>query len=228
MHNRIKDIYALIAALALLFALLLSPESRADGFAAGNTAEQSNAWRFRVYLDDREIGYHDFYLAGNGEHRQLRSVARFEYKLLFVKLFHYEHENLETWSGNCLQSVRSQTDSNGLDLEVEGRRGADGFQVSGSAGTASLPECVMSFAYWNPVFLQQQRLLNTQDGSFLDITVSPPVQDELVRNGEPQSAVRYRLDAGEIQLDLWYSGASEWLGLESEVEGGRKLRYELI
>ena len=61
--------------------------------------------------------------------------------------------------------------SNGLDLEVEGRRGAGGFQVSGSAGTASLPECVMSFAYWNPGFLEQPRLLNPQTGEYLEVEV---------------------------------------------------------
>ena len=111
MHNRIKDIYALFAALALLAVLFLSPDARADGPAGVSAVSPENAWRFRVFLDDREIGYHHFYLAGEGEHRQLRSEARFEVKLLFVKVFDYEHENLETCSGNCLQSIRSRTDS---------------------------------------------------------------------------------------------------------------------
>jgi hypothetical protein len=31
-----------------------------------------------------------------------------------------------------------------------------------------------------------------------------------------------------MQLDLWYSDEQEWLALESEVEGGRTLRYERI
>ncbi|MEE4217522.1 MAG: DUF6134 family protein [Xanthomonadales bacterium] len=226
MPNRIKDIYALFAALALLAILFLSPNAEASeppGLSAGGDA---GAWRFRVFLDDREIGYHHFYLAGTGEHRQLRSEASFEYRLLFVKLFHYEHENLETWSGNCLSSIRSKTDANGRAFKVNGKAGDGTFLVTGNDGLTSLPDCVMSFAYWNPAFLEQERLLNTQDGSFLDVEVSPPVPEELVVRGESQPSLRYRLAAGDLNLDLWYSDENEWLALESEVSGGRKLRYE--
>jgi hypothetical protein len=228
MQHRIKDIYAFMAALTLLAALFLSPTTRADGLSAQAPAQGSNAWRFRVLLDEKEIGYHDFFLAGDGEHRQLRSVARFEYRLLFVKLFDYEHENLETWSGNCLQSVRSRTDSNGDLYAVSGRRSDGAFNVVSNEGAAELPGCVMTFAYWNPDFLEQSRLLNTQDGSFLDVVVSPPVSEQLVVNGEPLRSYRYRLVAGEMKLDLWYSADKEWLALESEVAGGRTLRYEPV
>jgi hypothetical protein len=228
MQNRIKDSYALSAVLALLLVAFYSPVSRAESTNLEGQETVSNAWRFRVFLDDREIGFHHFYLAEAGDHRQLRSVASFEYRLLFVKLFHYEHENLETWSGDCLQSIRSRTDANGEGFEVEGRRADGKFRINGKDGDASLPACIMSFAYWNPEFLQQSRLLNSQDGTFLDVRVSPPEREELLVRGEPQDAYRYRLDAGELNLDLWYSADDEWLALESEVKGGRKLRYEPI
>jgi len=187
-----------------------------------------DAWRFRVFLDDREIGYHNFYLQQSGEMRVLRSEANFEYRLMFVKLFHYEHENRETWNGDCLRSVESRTDSNGEPFRVDGRVEPGRFRVDGSAGEADLPECVMSFAYWNPAFLDQGRLLNTQNGEFLDVEISQPVAEQLLVRGEQQQSFRYRLESGELRLDLWYSTNDEWLALESEVRGGRKLRYELL
>jgi len=106
--------------------------------AAGSTiptAEPAaDAWRFRVYLDDREIGYHHFSVQRSGDLRVLRSEARFEYRLMFVKLFHYEHENRETWSGDCLRSIESRTDSNGEPYRVDGRAESGHFRVAGSAG----------------------------------------------------------------------------------------------
>lgn len=228
MSNRIKDIYALFAALALLAVLFFTPEARAGAPGSSGSHPGEGSWRFRVYLDDKEIGYHHFFLAGEGEHHQVRSEARFEYRLLFVKLFDYEHENLETWRGGCLQSIRSRTDSNGDQFVVEGRRKEDAFRITGSDGTAALPACIMTFAYWNPAFLDQERLLNSQDGSFMDVEVGPPERDELVVNGQSLSSYRYRLEAGELQLDLWYSDDQQWLALESEVGGGRTLRYEPI
>ena len=63
---------------------------------------------------------------------------------------------------------------------------------------------------------------------FLIVRVSPPVREDLVVNGVAVPSYRYRLEAGELQLDLWYSDQDEWLALESEVAGGRTLRYEPI
>lgn len=226
MPNRIKDIYALFAALTLLAMLFLSPSAGASGISEPDAGADSGAWRFRVFLDDRKIGYHHFFLAGEGEHRQLRSEASFEYRLLFVKLFHYEHENLETWSGDCLRSIRSTTDANGRAFQVNGQAANGEFVVTTNNGSASLPDCVMSFAYWNPAFLEQEQLLNTQDGTFLDVQVSVPIQEDLVVRGEKQPSLRYRLEAGDLNLDLWYSSEQKWLALESEVSGGRTLRYE--
>ena len=188
---------------------------------------EGNSWKFEVFLDDKEIGYHHFQLASYGEARQLKSIASFEYKLLFVRLFHYEHENRETWNGDCLETINSKTDANGKPFQVEGRREIGEFRVADAQGGESLPECVMSFAYWNPSFLEQSRLLNTQSGEFQDIIVSEPVYEELEIRGELRPSYRYRLAAGALNLDLWYSPDRQWLALESEVEGGRTLRYVL-
>jgi hypothetical protein len=214
--------------LALMLALAALTPAHAVESPVADAGAAADAWRFRVYLDEREIGYHNFYLEESGDTRELLSEANFEYRLVFVKLFHYEHENRETWSGDCLQSVASRTDSNGEPYRVDGRLEPGSFRVEGSAGEAELPECVMSFAYWNPAFLEQGQLLNTQNGEFLDVEISPPVEEPLTVRGEQQPSYRYRLEAGELRLDLWYSANNEWLALESEVRGGRKLRYELL
>ncbi|NCF63936.1 MAG: hypothetical protein GWP58_13880 [Gammaproteobacteria bacterium] len=216
----------LLAGLALVL-IFLQPSLNAAEIPSEATAS-GDVWRFRVFLDDREIGYHHFYVAQFGDTQQLRSEANFEYKLLFVKLFHYEHENLEIWSGDCLQSIESRTDANGTPFRVEGRRADGKFHVASGEGDASLPDCIMSFAYWNPSFLEQGSLLNTQDGEYLQIEVSSPVFEELEVRGEQRPSYRYRLAAGALNLDLWYSPDQQWLALESETEGGRILRYELF
>ena len=67
-------------------------------------------WRFQVYLDDKKIGTHDFVLQQLDNQRTLLSEANFEYRLMFVKLYGYEHENTETWRGDCLTGIESKTD----------------------------------------------------------------------------------------------------------------------
>jgi len=204
----------------MFFTSLQAGDSGSEEISPGST------WRFKVFLDDKEIGYHNFFVAEHKGVKQLKSVANFEYKLLFVRLFHYEHENSEIWTGDCLQSINSRTDVNGEPFRVDGRREAGQFRVDSKGGEASLPECVMSFAYWNPKFLEQSFLLNTQDGEFLEVDISTPVFEELEVLGVSRPSYRYRLAAGALNLDLWYSTNNEWLALESEVQGGRTLRYE--
>ena len=185
-------------------------------------------WRFRVFLDEKEIGYHDFVLQELDNQQKLQSQANFEYRFMFVKLFGYEHENTETWAGDCLTEIESRTDANGEHFQVNGSLQGDYFVLSGTAGEAELPSCSMTFAYWNPVFLQQDRLINVQNGEVLDIEVSEPELVQLEVRGVLQPAWRYQLGAGEMKIELWYSENNEWLALETDARGGRRLRYKLL
>jgi hypothetical protein len=214
--------FILAAAMSALLSMMASAQ------LVASTAEPlEKEWRFRVYLDDKEIGSHNFFLTEGEDVQQLRSEAQFVYKLLFVKLYEYLHFNTETWQNDCLAGIESETDANGKPYRVRGEREGAGFRVSGSKGETLLPDCVMTFAYWNPDFLQQQRLLNSQNGEYVEIEVQPPTADQLEVRGSVQPARRYQLTAGELEINLWYSLDREWLALES-VTDGRSLRYELL
>ena len=125
-----------------------------------NGTEQ--AWRFRVFLDDREIGYHDFRVRERDGFQLLETEASFEYKLLFLTLYEYAHKNTEVWNGNCLEEIESFTDANGDPHEISGALTEHGFLLEKSDGQARLPDCIMSFAYWNPAFLEQRDGLRTR------------------------------------------------------------------
>jgi hypothetical protein len=92
-----------------VFALLFTgPDltARADGMPE-QTGPLEGEWRFRVFLDEKEIGSHDFYLEQQGSTRLLRTLADFEYKLMFVTLYDYQHRNSEVWQGDCLSRIES-------------------------------------------------------------------------------------------------------------------------
>lgn len=195
---------------------------------AGAVLAAGQEWRFRVYLDDKEIGYHDFMLEEVGNQQSLKSEASFEYRLMLVKLYGYEHENTETWTDGCLTGIESKTDANGKPFQVSGSLEGNRFVLNSAAGEVELPSCNMSFAYWNPAFLKQDRLINAQNGEVLDIEVSEPERVEIEVRGVLQPAFRYQLGAGKMKIELWYSENQEWLALETEARGGRRLRYQLL
>ena len=197
---------------------------------AGNTDSEigEKEWNFRVFLDDSEIGYHNFSLVEEDGRRRLVTEAEFEVKFLFFTAYRYEHVNEETWQGECLQEIRSETDANGRLFEVRGTQDDDGLEIETVDATRDVPGCVKTFAYWNPDILDEPELLNSQTGELLKVDIEPVATEMLNIRGEEVAARRYRLLAKNMELDIWYSrDQGRWLALESTVKGGRKLRYEL-
>lgn len=190
-------------------------------------AARSQSWDFAVLLDGDEIGYHRFELTDVGDERRVRSEAKFDVRFLFINAFRYRHENTEIWSNGCLRQIEAKTQANGKKLSVSGSQVQDEFIVDDGSEKNALSDCVMTFAYWDPDFLQQPRLLNSQSGEYIDVQVEPLGSEPITVRGEEVAALAYRLTAKKMQLKLWYSQDNEWLALESVAKGGRIIRYEL-
>ncbi len=196
-------------------------------FTAPSESREKSRWEFNVYLDQKRIGSHSFEVTSVSGVTEVVSEARFKYTILLIPAYRYEHTAAERWSNNCLVGLDANTNANGDRIQVSGERTGGSFTVLTDEQPAYLPECVMSFAYWNPEFLDQPRLLNPQTGEYVAVQVQEAGSDVLQIRGESVSARRYRLTAYEVDLTLWYSEDDEWLGLESVAEGGRIIRYEL-
>lgn len=205
----------------LIGILLVTPAPAQD---SGNDVAR---WDFNVFLDDKKVGEHQFVVSETNGLKQVRSEASFLYKILFISAYRYEHQADERWAGNCLLEFDANTTTNGKQIRVSGEQSGAGFIVGEGDNAVALPECVMTFAYWNPDFLEQSRLLNPQTGEYVEVVVEEVGAELLEVRGNPVPATRFRLTANKLDLTLWYSPDDEWLALESVAKGGRIVRYEL-
>ena len=194
---------------------------------SGEAPEVVGRWDFNVYLNDKKVGKHYFEVTEVNGMRRVESEANFKYKILFIPAYRYEHTNSERWADNCLVRFEAKTNANGKRMQARGEKDGTGFKVAGNNGLVELPECVMSFAYWNPKFLEQQKLLNPQSGEYLDVQVEPIEPATLEVRGDKVVANGYRVTAEKMNLTVWYSDDNQWLALESVAKGGRIIRYEL-
>ena len=208
----------LISLLSLAFAAPAPAKERADGIVH---------WDFDVYLNDKKVGNHSFKVSETGDVKQVQSEASFKVKFLFITAYRYEHSAAERWTGNCLVEFDGNTNANGERIEVSGEQISGGFIVERGDNPIELPECVMTFAYWNAEFLDQRRLLNPQTGEYVEVLVEKVGDEMLEVRGLEVAATRFKLTANDVDLTLWYSPDDEWLALESVAEGGRIIRYEL-
>lgn len=211
-----------------LGAAMLPPALPAMPSTEAALPEDERYWNFRVLLDDREIGYHEFRVVSDGATQRIQSDARFDVKILFINAYRYRHSNTEVWRNGCLARIESRTDANGDRIAVAGRLGETGFELVGAGGKKVVgDDCVRSFAYWNPSMLQDERLLNAQTGELEPVRVEEYGPDQLKIGGVEIPTRRLQITMEEGVIDLWYHrDTGRWLALEAPTEGGRTLRYE--
>lgn len=211
----------------LAVSVILLSSLFAVSLPASAMVNEARTWQFAVHLDDSQIGYHRFDVLPADGGVEVISEARFDVKFLFFNAFQYRHSNREAWNGPCLERIESETRQNDQQFEVVGERRGDGFIVDTGERAEALDSCVMTFAYWNPEFLEQPRLLNPQSGEYVPVEVESLGRQEVTVRGATVLARAYRVIARDTDLTVWYSDDNEWLGLESVAKGGRIVRYEL-
>jgi Family of unknown function (DUF6134) len=194
------------------FVVLLAPVGR---------TEVLRQLDFEVLLDSRPVGTHRFIIREQpGGLRTVESQASFDVRWLGLTALRYRHEALEHWQAGCLESIEATTRENGRLTLVSGAQQGEAFMLRSPKKLEEPGSCVSSYAYWDGARLLSQRvLLNPQTGE-LDA-----VRFEAL--GLSQGAQRYRLHSAQLQIDLWYSAKGDWQALESQVAGGRTLRYRL-
>ena len=195
--------------------------------AGAVSAKESERVVFDVYLDDKRIGTHSYEFRRSGDTTVVSSNAQFDVKFLFFTAYEYRHTVTERWTDGCLSYIDAETTANGKRQTVDGRTETGVFALAGEDGPRPLEECVMTFAYWNPEFLEQARLLNPQTGEYLPVQVNEIDVDGIDASRSRLGSSAYRLSAKGMKVTVWYSDSGDWVGLESEAKGGRILRYEI-
>jgi hypothetical protein len=193
----------------------------------GSLSANASEWPFTAYLDGKEIGQHRFAITESDDAIMLTSEADFQVKILFINAYQYQHRASEVWQNDCLQKLDARTEENRDVSLVVGRQQDGSFKVEGPKGPLALPDCAMTFAYWNPKMLQQDKLLNPQTGEWLDVDIRRIGRETIEVRGQPVTAERYRLTASKMKIDLWYSEKQEWLALESTTPEGYLISYKL-
>lgn len=195
--------------------------------AATAMATPRQAWTFDVYLDDQAIGQHHFELYTRGATRYISIDANFDVRVLFLSVYQYRHDNYEVWQGQCLKSINASTDDNGDKTFVDGQVDNGVLHLRSTAGNATLPGCIKTFAYWDPAILSSRYLLNAQTGELLAVQIQSLGQPTIRVRGKDVSSRHYRITTDKFTIDLWYSTQHEWLALQSTTQSGAVLRYQL-
>ena len=186
-------------------------------------------WAFDVYLDKSKIGKHTFTYDNN----LLTSRAKFNVKVLFINAYKYDHTSKERWQDDCLEGIEVNTTEDKLTTKVNGKKTSVGFEVSDGKSNQTLPACTMTFAYWNPKILSQNKLLNPQNADYLDTHFEKQANESIMVKGKPTDTTHYKLTGSlngknKLNIELWYNQKNEWVALKSITPEGYNIIYKLI
>lgn len=183
-------------------------------------------WNFRVSLDKKEIGTHRYILEFDGTSRILNSDASFDYKLLSFSVYRYIHHAEEVWQNDCIATLNSTSVTNGNNEYVHAKRVDQVLVVDHQRKQASYEGCIKSFAYWNPDFLKETHLLNSQTGEYVPVSINKVGEEPIAVQGVSRDADHYQLRGPALNIDLWYVNG-DWVALKALTDSGRTLSYEL-
>lgn len=185
----------------------------------------AEVWEFDAVLNDKVIGQHTFFY----EDEKTVSDANFKFEYLFMD-FIYQHKSSETWQGNCLKTISSRTDDDGDIYDVSGYLEANQFMVTTNNKTSELPLCVMTFAYGNPQILDQKKLMNAQNGEYLDVDIQFLREENHMVKGKDILTdlwqIKAKGDDGDLLVYLWYDKNMNWVSLKSQTPIG-DMQYKL-
>lgn len=196
-------------------------------FSSQILAEEQRSWRFKALLGDREIGEHVFTVSTDDRQTRVLSQAQFEVKFWLFKAFSYRHEAREHYDGNCLTALESDTKTGGDTYQVRAaQNGDETLQISVQSqqpSTQTLAGCHLSFAYWHPAMVERSNLINSQTGELVAVQTS--LTNMTTYAGI--AANEYSIKGQDLDIRVFYDrDDGNWVGLESTLENGRKLRYE--
>lgn len=190
--------------------------------AQKNFTAKTETWRFKAFIDKKEVGYHSFKAYYHASGIRLEGEAKFEYKLLGITLFSYKHAVVEEYDNNyCLQKITSDTQIKDKSLSVQGNLTPQGFAINAPTDEIHDTQCIVPFAYWAPTFIAQSELLNGQTGELVPVSIYPESQ---AGNAVETS---YRVETDEMSLAVQYDARGKWIGLVSDLPAKRKLTYTL-
>lgn len=190
--------------------------------ASENNAQQL---KFKVFLDDDEIGFHNHTVSTIDGGEAVSIEASFDIEIFFINVFSYRHQADEVWQQGCLVSLNSTTTENSDREFVKSSLVEGALQVESVAHNTRLTNCVSSFAYWDVTRLQAEYLLNSQTGEYVPAELTALGESSFNFSNVTSAATQYRLFAEDAFIDLWYDDNDVWMALQTKVNGGRVLTY---
>jgi len=142
-----------------------------------------------------------------------------------ITLFRYELDATETWKDGKLVALEGRVNDDGTREGVRAKSEGNSLVVDGDGYTGEVAPDILPASHWNVAQTTAQRLLSSENGELIDVTVRSLGRETIEAGGKSVVANKYLMDS-DIDVTLWYDDAGRWLKLAFEARG-QSIEYVL-
>ena len=188
----------------------------------------SGTLAFRLIRHGGEIGRHTLTFEHDGDTLTVHTAVDASVTLISIPIVRYRHRVVETWRGDTLTSLASETDKNSQHEWMNAHRVAEGLVVLGSKTERYVaPEPAGATSYWNRRVLDGP-MISLEDGVLLRPKVEVLHAETVpLASGATIQADHYNL-SGPFRVDLWYDRSATWASLAVDAADGSTVHYERL
>jgi hypothetical protein len=167
-----------------------------------------------------DVGRHVITFSCQGDDLVVETEIAGEVKLLMVPLFKRDGTYREVWRADRLIAFESRIVDNGEVYEVGARANGDHTLIEGRRGRIEAPPTIVSNHPWNHEVVDRTLLFDTQRGRLQRVRITPAGTETITVAGREIAARKYRV-GGDLERELWYDKAGNWLQSRLEHDGDK-------
>jgi len=167
-----------------------------------------------------EVGRHVIEFSCAGDDLVVETNIEGEVKILIVPLFKRDGTYREVWRDDRLIAFDSHIVDNGEAYEVRARSDGDRTVINGRRGRIEAPPTIVPNHHWNHAVIGRTLLFDVQRGRLQEVEVTPAGTETITIAGRALEARKYRI-TGDLERELWYDDAGNWLQARLEHNGAR-------
>jgi hypothetical protein len=164
---------------------------------------------FDVVRKGKDIGDHSYRFSGTTAALTVKVTTDIVVKVPLIRTtaYSFRHASVESWKNGKLMQLSSTTDDDGDPHQLQ------------TANKGALPASL-----WNDDILRSGKLMNTIDGTLMNIRAADLGMETVTTKRGSISAHHYRLSGG-LARDLWYDAAGNLAQVAFKADDGSTVMY---
>jgi hypothetical protein len=167
-----------------------------------------------------EVGRHVITFSCQGDDLVVETRVAGEVTVLAIPIFRRDATYREVWRGGRLIAFDSQFIDNGEVYEVKARANGAHTVIEGRRGRILAPPDIVPSHPWNHEVIDRTLLFDIQRGRLQEVRITPAGTETIAVAGRKVEARKYRI-SGDLERELWYDAAGNWLRSRLEHDGAR-------